>query len=151
MIPPRILAAVAVLWALIAPAHAQQNQCRTSPVGASTSYCASEAFVTKSATKAWVKFTGSSTNGPQTINSAFNVSAVTRTGLGDYTITFSPTPFASADYVCTGSEIVGVSFGFIVFGTNLAGSINTGFITFSGGSPAGFDPANGLIACEGVQ
>lgn len=30
------------------PASAQQNQCRTSPIGASTSYCASEAFVTQS-------------------------------------------------------------------------------------------------------
>lgn len=30
-------------------ASAQQNQCRTSPVGASTAYCASEAFVTETA------------------------------------------------------------------------------------------------------
>lgn len=29
-------------------AHAQQNQCRTPPPGTSTSFCASEAFVTKS-------------------------------------------------------------------------------------------------------
>lgn len=40
--------AVASAMLLAAPAQAQQNQCRTSPVGASTSYCASEAFVTQS-------------------------------------------------------------------------------------------------------
>lgn len=34
---------------LLAPslASAQQNQCRTAPVGTSTGYCASEAFVTQ--------------------------------------------------------------------------------------------------------
>lgn len=40
-----------VLFALLllgSPALAQQNQCRTSPPGASTAYCSSEAFVTES-------------------------------------------------------------------------------------------------------
>lgn len=44
------IAAFFVCWLFLgAAAHAQQNQCRTSPVGASTPYCASEAFVTESA------------------------------------------------------------------------------------------------------
>lgn len=42
--------AAAVLFAALAgPASAQQNQCRTAPVGTSTQYCASEAFVTQTA------------------------------------------------------------------------------------------------------
>lgn len=46
----RVIAAAIVLWcALVTGAHAQGQQCRTSPVGASTSNCASEAFVTQSA------------------------------------------------------------------------------------------------------
>lgn len=44
----RILAAVAVIWALMASAQAQNVQCRTAPVGTSTANCASEAFVTGS-------------------------------------------------------------------------------------------------------
>lgn len=35
-----------LLW--LAPAHAQNTQCRTAPVGTSSSNCASEAFVTQS-------------------------------------------------------------------------------------------------------
>lgn len=46
----RGIAAAIVLWcALVTGAHAQGQQCRTSPVGASTAYCASEAFVTDTA------------------------------------------------------------------------------------------------------
>jgi hypothetical protein len=46
---PKLLCAL-VLWLLAGSAvYAQQNQCRTSPVGASTAYCASEAFVTQTA------------------------------------------------------------------------------------------------------
>jgi hypothetical protein len=43
----RWLAALLILIPLAA--SAQQNQCRTAPVGTSTQYCASEAFVTQSA------------------------------------------------------------------------------------------------------
>jgi hypothetical protein len=44
--------------------------------------------------KAWVNW---SSNGTVTINSSFNVSSVTRTGTGLYTITFT-TAFPSANY-----------------------------------------------------
>jgi len=44
----RGLPAFALLVVLSGSAHAQGNTCRTSPVGASTVYCASEAFVTQS-------------------------------------------------------------------------------------------------------
>lgn len=221
------------------PAHAQNQQCRTAPVGTSTANCASEAFVTESiatsagnvsgpavstnnavprwngatgkllfdssvlidgsdnisgaasfttpgalsggsvagamvalkadqttptsaskivnpaiqqnhpsAVKAWVKFAGSGTNGPQTISASYNVSGVARTSAGLYAITFSPTSFASADYVCTGSEIAGGTNGWVQFATPAAGSIVADFITLG---PAVFDPGFGMIACEGTQ
>jgi hypothetical protein len=37
-----------LFFGLTAPATAQQQQCRTAPVGTSTEFCASEAFVTNS-------------------------------------------------------------------------------------------------------
>lgn len=40
--------AIVIGCLISAAAHAQQNQCRTAPPGTSTSYCASEAFVTQS-------------------------------------------------------------------------------------------------------
>lgn len=43
-----LLLFVSVLFCLTTPIQAQQNQCRTPPVGTSTAYCASEAFVTNS-------------------------------------------------------------------------------------------------------
>lgn len=46
----RVILSALVLWlALATGVHAQGQQCRTSPVGASTPYCASEAFVTDTA------------------------------------------------------------------------------------------------------
>lgn len=44
----RLVLSLVLLGLSAAAAHAQGNQCRTSPVGASTAYCASEAFVTQS-------------------------------------------------------------------------------------------------------
>lgn len=38
---------LALILLLPLAAHGQSNQCRTPPVGTSTSYCASEAFVTQ--------------------------------------------------------------------------------------------------------
>ena len=51
--------------------------------------------------KAWVKFTGSTTNGAQTILKAFNVSAVTRTSGGHYTVTMSN--LSDANFAWSGS------------------------------------------------
>ena len=49
--------------------------------------------VVKGAAKAWVRFNGSTA----TMNSAFNVSSVTRNATGDYTINFI-TPMTSGEY-----------------------------------------------------
>ena len=51
--------------------------------------------------KAWVKFAGSTTNGAQTILKAFNVSAVTRTSGGHYTVTMSN--LSDANFAWSGS------------------------------------------------
>jgi hypothetical protein len=54
------------------------------------------------AAKAWVEFVPQGTNGACTINSSYNVSGVSRTGAGAYTVTFA-TAFSSAAYaaICT--------------------------------------------------
>lgn len=104
----------------------------------------------QSAAKAWVHFTGSASNGAQTINASYNVSGVSRTGAGAYTINFT-TAFSSIRYVCTGAAYsAGTVNGFVQFGTPLVGSIPSSFINISG--PVGFDPTNGgVIACFGTQ
>lgn len=92
-----------------------------------------------SAAKAWVNFTGSGSNGAQTINASYNVTSVTRTASGQYTIAFT-TAFASASYVGIGTNNGITTDGFVEMGTLLAGSAAVLFI-----KPAlvTFDPAQG--------
>jgi hypothetical protein len=52
--------------------------------------------------KAYVNFTGRGTNGACTLNSSFNVTGVSRTAAGKYTITWD-TDFTDAHYVWVGS------------------------------------------------
>lgn len=49
----------------------------------------------KQIAKAWVNFNG--TTSPGTIRSSYNVSSVTKNGVGDYTVNFA-TPMADANY-----------------------------------------------------
>jgi len=54
--------------------------------------------------KAWVNFNGTGTIGTnQTIRSSYNVSSVTKNGVGDYTVNFS-TAMTDANYVLAGSN-----------------------------------------------
>jgi hypothetical protein len=57
-----------------------------------------------SANKASVNFTTRGTNGTATLNSAYNVASVTRTGTGAYTVAFT-TAFSSANYVMASSYV----------------------------------------------
>jgi hypothetical protein len=58
--------------------------------------------------RAWVNFDGT---GGASIRASFNVSSVTRTAAGQYTVNFS-TAFANANYAAVGNaEYDGVSFG----------------------------------------
>jgi hypothetical protein len=52
-----------------------------------------------SAAKAWVSI-ASCAVATCTINASYNVSQVTRSGTGTYSVTFSPTAFATANYAC---------------------------------------------------
>ena len=56
--------------------------------------------------KAWVNFDG--TTSPGTIRSSFNVSSVTKNGIGDYTVNFA-TPMADANYSVVSSSGNGTS------------------------------------------
>lgn len=98
--------------------------------------------------KAWVKFTGSAINGAQTINASYNVSGVSRTGAGLYTVTFT-TSFSSANYSAvlsgTAAAVLITQLG---NGTQLAGSIG---IVFSNTAGAQIDPVTGTFAAFGVQ
>lgn len=75
----RFLLAVALSWLFSAPAHAQQNQCRTSPVGASTAYCSSEAFVSQSiAAVPAVQYTSQTLTAAQQLQARQNIGAAGR-------------------------------------------------------------------------
>jgi hypothetical protein len=96
-----------------------------------------------------VKFVGSAVNGAQTISASFNVSSVSRTAIGVYTITFT-TAFSSADYGCmvtNGAE--GVTNGFGQANTTASGSMTATFI--SAGAAAAIDPPRGYVLCFGDQ
>lgn len=100
-----------------------------------------------SACQAWVKFTGSGTNGAQTVTASYNVSGVSRTATGLYTVSFT-VAFASANYVCLVTEIVGATNGWGQVQSLAAGSANIGFVTLG---PASFDPGSGMVVCFGAQ
>jgi hypothetical protein len=102
-----------------------------------------------SAAKAWVMFTGSASNGNQTINAGYNVTSVARTAAGLYTITFTAS-FASSSYACSIASNGGTTDGAGEFITQAAGSIVGVFKTFAAG--AQFDPVNGAyVICFGRQ
>lgn len=99
-----------------------------------------------SACKAWVKFANSGINGAQTINASYNVTSVSRNGLGDFTITFT-TAFSSVNYACTGSIIAGTH-SWVEFGTQAAGSVHMLCLT----TAAAFgDPTSGFASFFGRQ
>ncbi|WP_024516865.1 hypothetical protein [Bradyrhizobium sp. Tv2a-2] len=102
-----------------------------------------------SAAKAWVNFTGSGSNGAETINASYNVSSVTRTSPGSYTISFT-TPFAATNYACSVTAFSGGSFGWGQVVSAATGSVSIAFVTISGGSLVGFDPV-GQVICFGTQ
>lgn len=106
-----------------------------------------------SAAKAWVNFTGSGTNGAQTINGSYNVSAVTRTAAGTYSVTISPTPFANTSYVChINARISGTNgWGQTAVSGLSASNLPVSFITITAGTVAAFDPVDGEVICYGRQ
>jgi hypothetical protein len=101
-----------------------------------------------SAAKAWVMFTGSTTNGAQTINASYNVTSVTRTSTGTYTVAFT-TAFASSSYACSNTFNDTTTNAMAQFTTQAAGSIVAQYVT---PTPSLTDPTNGAyVICFGRQ
>lgn len=101
-----------------------------------------------SAAKAWVKFTGSAVNGAQTVNASYNVSGVSRTGTGAYTVSFT-VPFSSANYaaIANGSLAAVVMTNQIAAASQVAGSI--GLVFANSSTAALIDPNTGFLAVFG--
>jgi hypothetical protein len=104
-----------------------------------------------SALKAWAFATVSGTNVTIPANSSYNVSGISRTSAGIFTVSFT-TPFGSANYPCTADATGGIG---TVFAANTgtrsraAGSISLD--TFQATSFANTDPVNMSIKCAGRQ
>jgi hypothetical protein len=129
----------------VSPATKSDQQTGTSATAAVTPLHAQDH---DSAVKAWVKFTGSATNGAQTVNASYNVSGVSRTATGTYTVTFS-TAFSSANYVCIGSSNAATTDGFVEMLTQTASTMQLVFMSKAGST---FDPVNGAyLICMGRQ
>ena len=72
--------------------------------------------------KAWIQFDGT---GTPAIGSSYNITSVTDTAVGKFTVTFT-TAFSSADYCATGnSKSDGASTGFFVTQQNVAVTAST--------------------------
>lgn len=101
-----------------------------------------------SAIKAWVNFVGSS----GALNGSYNVTGVSRTGTGSYTITFT-TAFANTNYACAGSVEDNGGNEFIKFGSTVAShkTITTQDLFALNTSNALADPTNVNIHCTGRQ
>lgn len=95
-----------------------------------------------SGAKAWVNFTGSATNGAQTINASYGVASVSRTALGQYTVVFT-TLFASANYVGIGINNGTTADGGVEIASLSTGSANIVFPKFFTATPSLLDPVNG--------
>jgi len=91
---------ISTLQTLLAASAAQQE------TGTSTAVYVTPGVQARhpSATKASVNFTTRGTNGTATLNSAYNVASVTRTGTGAYTVAFT-TAFSSANYTMASSYV----------------------------------------------
>jgi hypothetical protein len=102
-----------------------------------------------SAAKAYVSYQNNATNGAQTLNASYNVSGVSRTGVGTVTITFS-TAFTSANYVCVGNAQGSASTNAWAQITNGSKTTtNVGFSTLNAATTAVDNGAD--VVCFGTQ
>lgn len=100
-----------------------------------------------SAAKAWVKFNGITATGLAT----YNVSSITRNGVGDYTIGFT-TPFANTDFVCTGmGSNDGTNDAALIRRANVAQTTTSMRFLFTNTPGTATDTNPGFITCFGLQ
>lgn len=101
-----------------------------------------------SATKAWVNFVGAT----GVINSSYNVTSITRTGTGNYNVTFT-TPFANAFYSCTATPETSAtaSTGQVSDAATLKTATQIRAFAFNVSGGAAVDPTNFNLECHGRQ
>jgi hypothetical protein len=113
-------------------------------------HAATKAYVdsgSKSACKAWVKFAGAT----GTISASYNVSSITRGGVGTYTVNLSTTQ-ADANYciVATCSQNGGLSGWTVVTSqTTSAIGVYTAYPVSYGGAQLNYDPTSVYVAIFG--
>jgi hypothetical protein len=103
-----------------------------------------------SAAKAWVAFSGSATNGAQTIFASYNVASVTRSSLGFYAIVLT-TNMSSGNYAVIGSADAGGVPTLFEFSGRSASGITMIFLTVTGGGIGTCDPNAGYCVFFGDQ
>lgn len=91
---------------------------------------------------------GSTTNGNQTLNSSYNVSSVSRSSVGVYSVTFS-TPFADTNFACMATNGSGGSIN--GWGQVGAKTTTTILLNFLSNSSTAFDPTKGDVVCFGLE
>lgn len=84
------------------------------------------------------------------MSAAYNISGVSRSGAGNYVITFSPSSFASAAYICVGSIEDGATNGIVK--TTAAGkatnAVQLFVVNFAGTT---YDADNVDVVCFGTN
>jgi hypothetical protein len=107
-----------------------------------------------SAAKAWAIFSGSGTNGAQTINASYNAASVTRSATGFYTIAWT-TPFATANYSFNAilETTAGTQTGWVsmVNGSRTTSQIEVVVVGIVAGTATAFDPVTISVQAFGGQ
>lgn len=139
---------LAFLIVLPLAASAQQNQCRTSPVGASTAYCASEAFVTDTAAAApqgTVTTAGPGlvlSGGGSTLGMALN-SATLQASPANPTASSSPSGvMMGLGTTCKITPVFSTRIRLAIQGTLVTGAVND-FVSIQTKYSSGSPPSNG--------
>lgn len=109
--------------------------------------------------KAWAQFTVASGGSPLTVTGSFNVSSITRTALGTFSVAFT-TAMTNANYAVSGSASTGTggSYGLVFSSfanntTNPVAPTTSGFscnTTYSPGSNTYYDPYYASFAVFGA-
>lgn len=99
--------------------------------------------------KAWVNFNGTVAT-PSTIRSSFNVSSITRTTGGNFTVNFA-TALTDASYsVCvTGQGLASNAFSVITASNTTSLTTSNVKVSFLDSSPAAVNPINGCVIIFG--
>lgn len=121
------------------------------PVSISSNPPIVSALYAQNTPKAWVNFTGRNTNGTAVINSSFNVSDVTRTAAGSYTITYRRAFIAASNYSVTGSAFISGNSAVAMGLTAVPTTTTVLVIFFSTNTATAVDPHECMVTVMGNQ